>query len=189
MGGLNIITVKTGQLQTQFPEAALAQLGHSRRGAWLWLDVTLVAGTGAKGTPSGTGISSPLFPVCPPCAGPSFLPHPLNPQRNCQGSHEHPHVTDSTVKAWRQRESLVRTNTWIRTQPIWLQVCSLGHGSWTQARAVGICVPSGKKRLGGPQGPGENLFCPTHCPWGTYSTASGPPPLLRQGGPFYRQRN
>lgn len=37
------------------------------RSTVLWLGVTLVAGAGAEVTLSGAGISSPIFPGCPPC--------------------------------------------------------------------------------------------------------------------------
>lgn len=89
-------------------EVALTKAGRPRRKHSVVVRGDLVAGAGAQITLSGIGTSSPIFSGCPPCArhqDKCLFPHLtiLLPRVTVPGAQEHPHFTDQTVKAWRQR--------------------------------------------------------------------------------------
>lgn len=138
-----------------------------------------VAGTGAPIARSGIGIPSPMFPGCPLCAGHQekcLLPYLIIfiPRITVQGTHEHPHFTDGTIKAWRQREFLGEQYYLDLNLDCVAPSLLLSPRMWAQARTAAIGTPPGDvATLGAAETPGTSCCVPC--------TVFGAPDLLLLG--------
>lgn len=160
-----------------------------------------MAGTGAPTARSGIGIPSPMFPGCPLCAGhqekclfPCLII--LTPRVTVQGTHAHPHFTDGTIKAWRQREFLGKQCYLDLNLDCVAPSLLLSPRMRAQARTAAIGTPLEAWQLWGLQELRgqvvvshalslEHLTC---CFWASAFTPADPEPQ-ELGRPFYRQGN
>lgn len=87
--------------------------------------------------------------------------HILIPRVAVQGTREHLHFTDSTIKAWRQTQFLGEQQH--------LNPAHLAPSLLLRARILGTSTNGGHQSSPGEfwemQGLQESLFCPVYCLW------------------------